>query len=378
MKQVRDGRTKVIRLVPELDFGGVESGIVVQAGLIDRDRFDFRVCTFWKDGASAAEIRKQGIPVDVLGADPSIYKPSATLALAGYLRRMRPDVLHASITEADFHAALLAPFRWARRTTIDEAGFPEIARWRRRVVFRGLNRLVDDVIVVSQRLGEFLARHEGAPRRKIRFIPNCGSPRFFTDRKHDYRVQGARFRLGVVGRLVEVKNHATLIEALALIDEPARPEIWLFGEGPLKARLLAQAERLGVSEQVKLQGYKPGWIGDTLKSLDGFAQPSFAEGCSLALIEAMALGLPVLTSKADGNLEVMGPLASGWTIDAGDAAGWATALRQLAARSPDERRSHGDVALQRAHARYSPQAYVAALDALYEGRGADTTGRCSP
>lgn len=60
MKAGSSGRTRVIRVVPELNFGGVETGIVIQSELIDRKRFDFRVCTFWKDGAAAQAVRDLG------------------------------------------------------------------------------------------------------------------------------------------------------------------------------------------------------------------------------------------------------------------------------------------------------------------------------
>ena len=58
-------RIKVVRLIPVLDFGGVESRFILQSKLIDRERFDFRVCTFWKPGAAAEKIRESGIEVEV-------------------------------------------------------------------------------------------------------------------------------------------------------------------------------------------------------------------------------------------------------------------------------------------------------------------------
>ena len=54
--QLASKRPRVIRLIPVLDFGGVESRFVLLSRLIDRSRFDFRVCTFWKDGAAARAV----------------------------------------------------------------------------------------------------------------------------------------------------------------------------------------------------------------------------------------------------------------------------------------------------------------------------------
>jgi glycosyltransferase involved in cell wall biosynthesis len=364
MAESRKQRLKVVRLVSELDFGGVETGIVIQSQLIDRERFDFRVCTFWKAGASARRVQELGIPVDVLDIAPSVYSPRATLALARYLRQMRPDVLHASVTEADVHAAALAPLRIAARTIIDEAGFPEIARYRRRLIFSILNRMVDDIVVVSAGLGDFLAEVEAAPREKLRLVPNCGQPEYFERPKQNYAADGAKFRIAAVGRLVEVKNHASVIRALALLPD-RRVELHIFGSGPLREELLRVAREAGVSDRVQLRGYVPGSLRDELAGMDGYVMPSHAEGCSLALIEAMALGLPVIASRVSGNVEVVGPCGDGWLVDPTDVPGWARAVERLAIVPSEERAAHGEALRRRAQERYSPEAYVGTLERLY-------------
>jgi glycosyltransferase involved in cell wall biosynthesis len=348
-----------------LDFGGVETGIAIQSELINREAFDFRVCTFWKAGATAARIEKLGVPVDVLNRDPSVYSPAATVALAGYLRKMRPDVLHASVTEADFHAAMLARFRLAKRTIIDEAGFPEIARSRRRLMFKILNRLVDDIIVVSSGLGAFLEEHEGARREKLRLVPNCGQLEFFRNPKASYRVDGP-FRVAAVGRLVEVKNHESIIRALAMHPD-CNTELHIFGSGPLRDELTALAHQLDLADRVQLRGYVPGSLRDELSSMDAYLMPSHAEGCSLALIEAMALGLPVAASRVSGNREVLGRIGADWLVDPTDVQGWAAMIARLHAMKPEQREALGLAARRRAQERYSPEYFTQTLERLYRG-----------
>ena len=364
MAASRNERLKVIRLVSELDFGGVETAIVIQSQLIDRERFDFRVCTFWKAGASARLVQEHGIPVDVLDTAPSVYSPGATLALARYLRRMRPDVLHASVTEADVHASALAPLRLASRTIIDEAGFPEIARFRRRLIFSLLNRMVDDIVVVSAGLGDFLAAREAAPRHKLRLVPNCGQPEYFERPKENYAADPDKFRVAAVGRLVEVKNHVSVIRALPLLPDPG-VELHIFGSGPLREELLETARQAGVEDRVHLRGYVPGSLRDELASMDAYVMPSHAEGSSLALIEAMALGLPVLASRVSGNVEVVGSSGDGWTVEPTDVAGWAERIQRLRSLSAEERAAHGRAGRARAQERFSPEAYVKTLERLY-------------
>jgi glycosyltransferase involved in cell wall biosynthesis len=357
---------RVIRLVSELDFGGVETGIAIQAELIDREKFDFRICTFWKAGATAERVRSLGIPVDVLGTSPSVYRPLASLALARYLRKVKPDVLHASVTEADFHAAILAPLRLAKRTIIDEAGFPEIARPRRRLMFKVLNRLVDDIIVVSSGLGAFLARYEGASWEKFRLIPNCGQPEYFITPKVSYEQSSARFRLAAVGRLVDVKNHETIIRAVAQHAD-RKVELHIFGSGPLHDQLSSLVHAEGVADRVKLRGYVEGSLRDELAAMDGYLMPSHAEGCSLALIEAMALGLPLAASRVSGNMEVVGSIGEDWLVDPTDVVGWADAIAQMQSLSPEQRKARGLAARRRAQENYSPEIFTRTLERLYLG-----------
>src|ERR1041384_651497 len=101
-------KLRVLRLLPELDFGGVESRVVLQCKLHDRARFALDVAAFHRSGAAAEAVRGAGVPVHELGVTPSPRRPYATLALLPLLRRLRPDIVHASIAEANLHGVVAA------------------------------------------------------------------------------------------------------------------------------------------------------------------------------------------------------------------------------------------------------------------------------
>ena len=134
-----------------------------------------------------------------------------------------------------------------------------------------------------------------------------------------------------VGRLTPQKGHDQLIRAVGMIAE-RHPEIrvLLAGDGPDRDQLEELAERLGIAAQVRLLGRV-----DAPRRLhaasDLFAFPSRYEGTPLAMLEAMAGGLPVLATRFRGVDEVIEDGREGLLVDLGDAAGMADAIETLIA-----------------------------------------------
>src|SRR5690606_9572810 len=155
-----------------------------------------------------------------------------------------------------------------------------------------------------------------------------------------------------VGRLVEVKNQRTLIDAFAeVVQDNPEVELWIAGDGPLKDTLAQQVADLGLDDHVQLLGFRKD-VKDLLAQCDTFCLSSLNEGCSIAMIEAMATGIPVLGSDVSGIAEVMehiGPAAR--LVQPTDTAGWTREMKALIALSDDERRTYGQVGREigRAH-----------------------------
>lgn len=362
-------RATVVRLLPTLDFGGVESRAKLQSELHDRSGFDLRVCTFHKDGAAAEAIRKLGVPVDVLKQDPSVRNWKAGLALAAYLARIRPAIVHASIVEANFHALVRPP--WPRlRTIVEEVGSPEHGRLAR-VAFGVLYRRADRIVGVSQATCDYLTRVDRAPRDRVRLIYNCAAQRFFEPTAAQREGSAARRRAGkpfsflLVGRLVEVKNHVTILEALARAPQGAHGvQLRIAGEGPLREHLESLVDRLGLRQTVQFLGF----VGDVrplLVDSDVFLLPSHSEGCSISLVEALSTGLPALGSNVPGIAEVLGELAPEWTLPATDVSAWAARLAELSGRDPVTLDRVGAQGRAIAFERFSPAAYISTVERLY-------------
>lgn len=360
-------RPRVLRLLPALDFGGVESRVMLQARLHDPEDYELRVLTLHRLGAAGETLRAGGTPVDSLDSSPSPRCPRTTLRLAQYLRILRPDVIHASIAEANFHGPLAN--RLATRAPIitEEVGMPDHSRLAR-LVYRAIYAGAHTVVGVTQATCDYLATADGAPRERIRLIRNCASEEFFPSPRPStarHLAAGGPLRVLAVGRLVPVKNQALLVQAAArLRARGVAVSLDIVGEGPLRSDLESQIRAAELHQSVRLLGYQSD-VRQRMLDADVFVLPSHSEGCSISLIEAMASGAWPLTSRAAGNLEVLGPLAAECALDGTSVDAWCARVA-LIASMPGEKRWKVTLAAQdRAYETFSPRRYLLELQELY-------------
>ena len=363
----RPDRLRVVRLLPALDFGGVESRVVLQAKLHDRTRFDLQVVALGNSGDAAQRIRAAGVPVHVLGVRPAPRSVQATLAVRQCLAELRPHVLHSSIAEGNFHASMATLLARPPVLFAEEVGVPDHGL-AARLVFRFAYRRGDAAIGVTKAVCDYMQRVDGCPRDRVQLIYNCAGPDFFPAPpvSRQERASGEPFKMLMVGRLVSVKNHDTLLRAFAQVTR-RHPAVVLqiAGTGPLEASMRSLVDELGVRDQVELLGFRSD-VQELLRGADLFVLPSLSEGCSISLIEAMASGTPAIGSKVPGIEEVLGPLAAEATCPATDVEKWVELLERYVTLPAGELRALGQRAQERAYAQFSPQAYVSNVERLYD------------
>jgi glycosyltransferase involved in cell wall biosynthesis len=209
-------------------------------------------------------------------------------------------------------------------------------RWRDRL---------SAAIVANSHAAAAVAEREGADPARVVVIPNGVPLPVWPERpaERQERRQQARTFLGLAGAgrvvgsvasLKEIKDPETLLRAFARRPGPlAGDRLVLVGEGPLAGHLRRVAVDLGVGDGLVLAGGHPEPVG-LLPAFDVFALASRAEGCSNALAEAMAAGLPVIASAVGGNQEAVADGDSGLLVAAGDPAALAAALGRLLGVSP--------------------------------------------
>ncbi len=197
-------------------------------------------------------------------------------------------------------------------------------------------------------------------------------------------IQGIRERLAIppatpllatAGRLTAVKGQDTLIRAVAELRRRGEEvSLLILGEGELRRDLEALAARLGAEASVFFLGWRPD-VAQVLAACDVFCLPSRNEGMGRVLVEAMALGKPIVASDIGGIRDLVSSGENGLLVPPGDVAAWAAALVRLH-RDPEERRRMGEAGRRRAP-RYSAEEMLRALDGLYRNLLRETSGGAS-
>lgn len=171
--------------------------------------------------------------------------------------------------------------------------------------------------------------------------------------------------IGAVARLSPIKGLDLLLKAVpALLKEFPDLQALLVGDGPAREDLVRLAYELKIADRVAICPS----VEDTrvpLALLQAFAAPAWREGFGLAIVEAMAAGVPVVASDAGGPGEIIEHGESGLLIRPGDVAGLEDGLRSLL-KDPNARRRMTEQARQRAQERYDLERVVTQVEEVYE------------
>ncbi len=144
-------------------------------------------------------------------------------------------------------------------------------------------------------------------------------------------------RLVCVGRLSQQKGHLLMVEAAARLAAEGLPfEIVVAGDGPLRGRLEDLVQRLGLERRVRIAGWMSAEeVRQAILGSRALLLPSFAEGLPVVVMEALALGRPVITSAVAGIPELVESGVTGWLIPAGSLESLVSAMRAALQASPE-------------------------------------------
>ena len=208
-------------------------------------------------------------------------------------------------------------------------------RFRRRLAYRLVGKFAGQMVAVSDDVRDFLVQRVGVPVGRIRVVSN-GVP---VDEKPSHaRLSTLRRNLGLnghirvvgtVGSLYPVKGHKYLIDAAVHVIRRC-PDVTflLVGRGGLREELEAQAISVGVAPYIRFLGHRDD-VPDLLGVCDLFVLPSLSEGMPLALLEAMAAGVPSVAARVGGVREVIEDGKSGVLIPPGDSHALAEGIIKL-------------------------------------------------
>jgi len=294
---------KIVQLLPSLDLGGMERLAVDLARQQIAEGHEALIYCTSHAGEFAPEAEAAGVPVHSFGKRKG-FSLRLIRDLAFKLRSDRPDVLHAH-NALVLHYGIVAA-RLARVPVVVNTRHGGNLNWDPHCerIWRQSVRWTDAVVFISEAVREFYVTRDRLSRGNTSVIYNGIDVEKFSAHPAHPAARLPRFCVGTVGRLVPAKDHVTLIQSFALVAA-AMPdaELHILGDGPCRPAISQTAESLGIANRVFLHGSShdaPGF----LSTLDLFVLSSIDEGLPISLMEAMAAGLPVVSTKLPGLVEL--------------------------------------------------------------------------
>lgn len=343
-------------------------------------RFEVELLALRDLGLVGEEIRTFGIPVHSGLTGSGKFDPGLVLRIRALLRSGRYDVIYfLDHAHAVFYGVIASVGTSVRvrvmpvHTTGQWNGQPSI-----KLPIRLVRSSLDRIIAIAEAQRRYLHTEEGVPDSQLVVIPNgipIESPGIAEAqwRRAQMRellgVEESTPVIGITAVLRPEKNHELAIEALALLREQEAlksAELWIVGDGVRRPELEAHAKRLHVEAAVRFLGHR----SDARRLMAGFdvailcSHPR-VETLPLSLLEAMDAGVPVVATRVGALSEMVEQGVSGFLVEAGDAAAFASALSRVLCDRGEARRM-GLRGQEIARERYSVSGMVERTAALLE------------
>jgi glycosyltransferase involved in cell wall biosynthesis len=358
-------RPRVLQLLATGGSGGAQESYTGLLLGLDRSRYDVRALSL-SAGAAVQRLRSLGVPVEVLDETDD---EAAVRELAAWLRREEIDLVHAHM----FRAEVIGTRAAVAAGTAAIVATVHSSRVRSPVDVEQLATLtpsMDRLVVPSEAIARKVTA-EGRQGPRFAVVPNGVDLSRFSGPVRPCALRGEHDippsapLLGVVARLEPEKGHRHLIDAMPAILE-AVPETWLavIGEGSEADALRAQAKDLGVADRVIFTGRRDD-VSALTADLTIAVLPSLREAQGISLLEAMARRVPVVASEVGGIPEVVTDGVDGRLVPPGDPAALAASIIGLL-REPDLRRRLGEAGRRTVADRFSVDAQVRRIQAVYD------------
>jgi glycosyltransferase involved in cell wall biosynthesis len=364
-------RTRVLHIVANLGTGGAERMVAHIATGLDPRRFEVAVISISKPFGTDVEglLAEAGVKVWFLGKGPGFdYRIYSRLHRV--LREYQPDIVHTHVHVLRYALPSMLYLKPALMLhTVHNLAEWEVeprGRWLQRFAFK--HGIVP--VAVAQEVAASLQRLYQIPPCLV--VGNCiptnlyafpKTPRAEWRAKEGFRDSDVLF--GCVARFAPQKNHALLLQAFAQgVASDPRAHLVLAGAGELLEPVKAQASTLGLAGQIHFLGVRTD-VPDVLAAMDAFVLSSDFEGNPLSVIEAMAAGVPTVSTAAGGVPELIENGKEGFVVPLGDLNGLAKSMAFLLSHEK-VRRSMGAAAARRAKENFDVAVMIKAYQDLYE------------
>ncbi len=372
---MNSGETKpsILFVIDGLEFGGGER-VFQQLATGLKDRFKISVAATaggnFEDG-----IRELG--VKFFSVDMSRqFSLRSIRQLSGIIKNNKIDLVHSQGARADFYT------RIAGRVAGSPHNFCTIAmpvkgfdvKPLRKIIYRTIDsfaeRYVQKFIVVSDALKRVLIEKRGISEHKVvriyngieldQYQPNADC----SNSRKKWNISQESPVIGAIGRMVWQKGFEFLIRAIPEVIQAVPDVKFIFvGDGPLRGKLGALSEELGVRDKVIFAGFRND-IKEVLSAVDLLAVPSLLEGFPMITLEAMAMARPIIATHIDGTTEQITDGENGIIVPPKDHIALAEAILRLI-QDKEFSKKLGVTARQRVKQRFSVEKMIKETEKIY-------------
>lgn len=343
-------KIKVVRIQSRICIGGPSIHSEILSKYLDPDRFE----TILIGGAldegekgQVEELRKQSIhivTIEAMGREISLWSDlKALIKLYRIIRQEKPDIVHTHTAKAGAIGRIAA---WL-------AGVPVIVHTFHGHVFhhyfgkfktrffihceRWLSKIATCIIVISRlQKYDIVTKFKITEEKKVVLIPlGLELERFLLINKNDFflknelNISKKEFLIGVVGRIVPIKNHELLLKVIKLLrDQRLRVHLCVVGDGELRNQLIESARKKNIIEYVHFIGWRLD-MERIYAGMDLLALSSYNEGTPVAIIEAMASQVPVVATAVGGVPDLITDGETGLLCTSDDVTELAEKIRQI-------------------------------------------------
>lgn len=300
-----------------------------------------------------SKISESGGQAHSLGLPARRDPISGMVALRRLIRAVQPDVIHT-------HTARALPMLWLARPAAPVVLTHHNTRFSFPLpLFHLFDRVVGEYVAISEECARLMRPHTS---RRITAIRNAVGEDHFTDAPRSH--PGDPVQVISVGALSAQKDYPTLIRAAkSLRERGRRAQFRIVGGGAMLHDLQSLVNAEGVSDMIELLGTRSD-VGKLLLQADVFVNSSLYEGLPVAILEAMATGLPVVATRVAGNVDIINDGVNGLLAQGGCPEALAAAIdRSISDHRLYAELSRGAITTARGH---SIEAYVDSHLRVYE------------
>lgn len=324
---------KILHMIETAGPGGAENMLIRLIHGLDKKKYDSVAC-FLKSGWLPDKLKSQNVETLIISQKRCI-DIHWLIQVIRYIKKNNVKIIHTHEFAMNVNGSLLSMLiKIPCVTTVHGKNYyPD--KWYRKVAYRFVSKK-SYMVAVSSDIKNFLAEQISINKDKIHIVINGINTKDYMhsettrmNTRQSFAINNNNILIGAIGNLYTVKGHIYLIEAAGIVCKNY-PEVKFIiaGRGEQQSRLEEKINELGLHDNVNLLGFRED-IPEILNALDIYVMSSLSEGTPLSILEAMASGVPIVSTNVGGIKRIIEDGMNGSLVDAKNPGQLADAIIEL-------------------------------------------------